>query len=92
MQLAELVWDGEDRRSLVALDRAALRAARGFGAETVEMWLDADPDAARVLARLGWEAAPHPEIKLVVHTFHPGISPSSVPGRFYLTMGDTDLV
>ncbi len=89
---ADLVWDGEDRRALSALDRAVTRLARLHRAEAVEMWLDSDPEAAQALTGLGWESAPHPAIKLVVHSFHPGLPPASVPGRFYVTMSDADLV
>jgi hypothetical protein len=89
---AELVWDGEDARALAALDRAAASAARGVGAERLEMWLDGDAQAASVLARLGWQAGPHPLIKRVVHCFHPAIDPAGVPGRLYVTMSDGDLV
>ncbi len=91
-QWAELIWDGEDRRALSALDRAVTRFVRGRRAEGVEMWLDGDAEAARALTWLGWEGAPHPAIRLVVHSFHPGLQPASVPGRFYVTMGDADLV
>ena len=56
------------------------------------MWLDGDAEAARALTWLGWEGAPHPAIRLVVHSFHPAIDLASVPGRFYVTMGDADLV
>jgi hypothetical protein len=45
-----------------------------------------------VLTGLGWESAPHPAIKLVVHSFHPDLPLVSVPGRFYVTMSDADLV
>ncbi len=91
-QWADLVWDGEDRRALAALDRAVATLARRAGAVDVEMWLDGDPDGGRVLAGLGWTSAPHPAIKLVVHSFHPAIEPGATAGRFHVTMGDADLV
>jgi hypothetical protein len=89
---AELVWDGEDPRALGALDRAAARAARDAGAEWLEMWLDGDAEAARALAGLGWQSGPHPLLSLVVHSFHPAVDPAAIPGRFYVTMSDADLV
>ncbi len=90
--VAELVWDGEDRRALAALDRAVARRARRAGADELEMWLDGDSDAGRALTYLGWTNAAHPAIRLVVHSFHPAIRPEATVGRFYVTMGDADLV
>lgn len=89
---AELVWDGEDLRALAALDRAAVRWARRQGVAALEMWLDADPAAAHGLARWGWVASTHPDIRLVTHCFHPAIEPAAISGHFYVTMGDADLV
>jgi hypothetical protein len=89
---AELVWNGRDPRALAALDRSAARLARVAGAERLEMWLGSDEAAAAALARLGWKVQEHPLIRMVVHTFHLEIPAESVPGRFYLTMADSDLV
>ena len=91
-QWLDLIWDGEDPRALAALDRQATKLAVRSGATEIEMWLDADREAALELARIGWEATPHPDIRLVVHSFHPEIMPAAVPGRFYVTKGDADLV
>jgi hypothetical protein len=89
---ADLVWDGEDSRALVSLDRAVARLARRASAGSVEMWLDADPESARTLTETGWQGAHHPDVRLVVRTIHPAVDPASVPGRFYVTMADADLV
>jgi hypothetical protein len=89
---AELVWNGCDRRAVGALDRAAAERARKAGAERLEMWLGSDDEAAAALEWLGWKVQDHPLVRMVVHTFHPAIAPDSVPGRFYLTMADSDLV
>jgi hypothetical protein len=89
---ADLVWDGCDWRALAALDRAASVVARRAGAETLEMWLGYDAAAGTAFQELGWTVQEHPLVRMVVHTFHPAIPADSVPGRFYLTMGDSDLV
>ncbi len=88
----ELVWDGEDVRALAALDRAASSVARRGGAERLQMWLAGDEHAAQAFTDLGWSSAEHPMIRQVVHPFHPAVPADSVPGRVYLTMGDSDLV
>lgn len=90
---AELVWDGEDERALAALDRAVAARAREAGASRIELWLMGDESAAAALSRLSWVAAPHPAgVAMVVRLFHPAIDPAVVPGHFYVTMGDADLV
>ncbi len=90
---ADLVWDGEDRRALAALDRAVVAVARRAGAAGLEMWLDGDDAAEAVFAGLGWERGTHPDgLVMVARSFHPEIAAASFAGRFYLTMGDADLV
>ncbi|MFZ5786512.1 MAG: GNAT family N-acetyltransferase, partial [Acidobacteriota bacterium] len=52
--VADLLWDGEDRRALEALDREVATAARAAGAERLAMWLMGDAAAERALSDLGW--------------------------------------
>jgi hypothetical protein len=92
LQWVELVWDGEDVRALAALDRRVAAIARAAGCERMEMWLDGDRAATEALVALGWDELENPEVRLVVHSFHSEIDPASVPGRFYLTMSDADLI
>jgi hypothetical protein len=90
---AELVWDGEDPAALAALDRAVTSGSLAVKLERVEMWLMGDEVAAEALRRLGWEQRKHPDkLALVARSFLPGIDVTTFPGRFYVTMGDSDLV
>ncbi len=90
---AELVWDGEDPAALAALDRAITSGSLAVKLERLDMWLMGDELAAEVLRRLGWEQRKHPDrLSLVARSFHPDIDVTTFPGRFYVTMGDSDLV
>ncbi|HYH44910.1 MAG TPA: hypothetical protein VEG34_04445, partial [Thermoanaerobaculia bacterium] len=89
---AELVWDG-DPRSLAALDDAVAAVAREAGAERFEAWLAGDAAAAAVLAGRGWQRREQPDgLHLTLRSFDPGLDITDLAGRFYLTMGDADLV
>jgi hypothetical protein len=91
--LAELVWDGEDPAALAALDRAITSGALAVKLERLDMWLMGDDPAAEALRRLGWEQRKHPgKLSLVARPLHPDINAATLPGRFYVTMGDSDLV
>jgi hypothetical protein len=91
--LAELVWDGEDPSALAALDRAITSGSLAVKLERLDMWLMGDDLAAEALRRLGWEQRRQPErLSLVARSFHPQISDATLPGRFYGTMADSDLV
>jgi hypothetical protein len=48
VQWVELVWDGEDRRCLLALDRAVTSFAHRARTERIELWLDGDRTATVV--------------------------------------------
>jgi hypothetical protein len=90
---AELVWDGEDPAALAALDRAVTSGSLAVKLERVDMWLMGDEVAAEALRRLGWEQRKQPDkLALVARSFLPGIDVTAFPGRFYVTMGDSDLV
>lgn len=90
---ADLIWDGEDPRALVELDRAADAEGRRSGCTRAELWLRGDDAAAACLTKLGWLASTHPEdLRMVARAFHPGLDLPDIARRFYLTMGDSDLV
>jgi hypothetical protein len=90
---AELVWDGEDAGAIAALDRAIIAGSSAVHSARVEVWLAGDEPAAQALTSLGWERREHPERPVVVsRSFHPEIDVAALRGRFYLTMGDSDLV
>jgi hypothetical protein len=88
----DLVWDGEDPRALAALDDAAGRLARRWGAAEIEMWLANDAAAEVVFSARDWASTPHPQVKLTALSFQPGVDGNDVVRRYYLTMGDSDLV
>ncbi len=91
--VADLVWDGEDPRALLALDRAVGRLSRRTGAERAEMWLAGDAPAQRVFASVGWQVGPRPDaLQMAAYTFRPDIDATAFPALFYLTMADADLV
>jgi Acetyltransferase (GNAT) domain len=93
MAVAELIWDGADERALAALDRAACARARTAGVGRAEMWLDGDDRAEAAFAALGWKPETHPDrLVMVARSFDPRIDVAGFAGRFYLTMGDSDLV
>ncbi|MCX7894589.1 MAG: hypothetical protein N2447_01340, partial [Thermoanaerobaculum sp.] len=58
----------------------------------LEAWLTGDPETAQVLRDLGFSSVHHPDLALVVRCFHPALDPASVPGAFFTTWGDTDLI
>ena len=90
---AELVWDGEDPGALAALDRAITSGSLAVKLERLDMWLMGDQLAAEALRRLGWEQRKHPDkLSLVARSFHRDINVTTLPGRFYVTMGDSDQV
>jgi hypothetical protein len=91
--LADLVWDGEDPSALAAIDRAITSGSLAVKLERLDMWLMGDDAAAEALRRLGWEQRRQPDkLSLVAHSFHPEIGVGTLPARFYVTMGDSDLV
>lgn len=91
--VAELIWDGADERALAALDRAVCTRARAAGVGRAEMWLDGDDLAEAAFAALGWERGAHPDrLVMVARSFDLRIDVAGFAGRFYLTMGDSDLV
>ena len=93
LRLAELVWDGESARTLAALDRELDAVADRHGCGQVETWLSGDPQAERALEALGWSRCEEPnDLHLVIRSFDEGIDSKAMAERFYLTMGDADLV
>jgi hypothetical protein len=91
--LADLLWDGDDRRAVTALLRAACRLAAAAGAATVSAWLDGDAACQRILADHGWVGRPHPApVNLVMRPEHPALAHEALAGRVYVTAADADLV
>lgn len=90
---AELVWDGEDRRTLRELDAEVDRIARRAGARECRLWLAGDPVAEAVLEERGWRPGTEPQdLHLGAVSFLADLDPLAVCRRLYLTMGDADLV
>ncbi|MGC8917662.1 MAG: hypothetical protein ACP5NF_11870 [Thermoanaerobaculum sp.] len=91
--LAMVDWAGPPE---VPVWRALLAtAAERFGRRahrTMEAWLAGDPSMTEVLRELGFTVEEHPAVRLAVRVFHPDMNPASVPGRFFVTWGDTDLI
>ena len=93
LRLADLVWDGENVATLSALDAELDRFAKRLGCAELETWLGGDPDAESVIESLGWHRCPEPnDLQLVIRSFTDRVDPEAMGARFYLTMGDSDLV
>ena len=91
-RVVDLVWDGSAAAALAALDRGIDAVALEGGAERAEMWLMGDEAAIAAITAGGWLAGSAPQgLKLVARSFDPTIDASSLPGRFYVTLGDSDL-
>jgi hypothetical protein len=89
--LLDLAWDGDDPRALHALDDEARRAAEAFGAPRMEMWLQGDEAARRVLLEYGWEEHSEPSpVRLGTVVFDLGIDGPGLARRFYATLGDVE--
>jgi len=91
-RVVDLLWDGAAAAALAALDRGVDAVALEDGAERAEMWLMGDEDAVAAMTDGGWVVGAAPQgLRLVARSFDPSIDPSSFPGRFYVTLGDSDL-
>lgn len=90
---ADLVWDGEDPRAVAAVDRAAARLADAAGVEHHEAWLAGDEAGAEALRARGWRCRPDPSGVCMVARLGADAPPAErLAGRWYVTMGDADLV
>jgi hypothetical protein len=93
LRWAELVWDGEEARDLVSLDRALDAFARRLACTSLELWLGGDEPAQQILGRLGWMQQPCPQdVLMVARSFDSRADLRRMQESFYLTMGDSDLV
>lgn len=90
--LAELLWDGKDIASLEKLLTAVERYGAQLGLRRLELWLTGDPLLAQALGALGFRARAHPEVALIVRSFHPTLATETVARGIFLTLGDSDLV
>lgn len=61
-------------------------------AQGLEAWLVGDDPTAEALMALGFSCEPHDQVRLAVRIFHPDLDPQLLPGRFYVTWGDSDLI
>jgi hypothetical protein len=88
----DLIWDGESKDAIVALDGEVSGLARRAGAKLISMWISGDDRAKEVLESIGWEFSEHPRQVLASRSFHPEINSGDFIRRFYYTMGDSDMV
>ena len=92
-QWIDLVWDGREPQALITLDNEIARIARSKGAKGVEMWLSGDEPVANILRSSGWERVEHPQqLHMTSVLFDSTLDRADLIRRFYLTMGDSDLV
>lgn len=93
LRWVDLVWDGRDPAALEVLSRTFLTMAKRSRLPAVELWLDGDERAARVLEEHGWIRMTHPlELNFTIVSFDPSIHADELAATFYVTMGDSDLV
>lgn len=92
LRWADLVWDGVREEDLEILDRGIHDLARSHGLEHGHLWLDGDPEAARVLLRRGWVPGREPAgLSLGAVALTDGVHAADVARRLYVTMADADL-
>jgi len=95
-QATSLYWQAEQKAQQYAkLASHEIRGSLNAIIATCDVLLEGYTDqlAAEALRRLGWEQRKHPDkLSLVARSFHPEINVTTFPGRFYVTMGDSDLV
>jgi hypothetical protein len=89
--VVDLLWDGEPPALLRLLEEVRAEAWERR-LEVVELWLAGDPQAESVLRRCGWRCQVHPDLHRVARSFDSAVEVGDFPGRFLLTLADTDLV
>ncbi len=91
--IAELMWDGEDLRSLEAVTgRIQLEAALA-NAAGLELWSPPGTYLAAGLSSLGWKSDRHPGgASLALMGFDPAIDEAWLLDNLFYSMGDSDLV
>ncbi len=88
----DLVWDGQHPGALELAAHLGRLLAEAAGAPRETMWLVGDPEAAEVLARLGYRRRREPDgLVMVARSFPGGPDLERVGGRVYLTLADSDL-
>ncbi len=89
----DLVWDGRTG-ALELVEFLSRGLAEQTGACREELWLDGDPEAARLLRGFGFEGGPDPTgVTRVARILDPSLRPEwFAPDRYYTTMADADLV
>lgn len=88
----DLVWDGEKKQHLLAMDELVEKTTRLAGVRHNEMWIANDTEAEEVFIQRGWEFSPHGDLFLVAMSFHPDLDSNNFINELYFTLGDSDLV
>jgi len=89
----DLVWDSEHRGGLELASHLGSRVATQTGADHEAMWLTGDPEASKMLQRMGFSEGPDSGgAAMIVRPMTPSIDIKALDGRVYLTMADADLV
>jgi len=88
----DLIWDGDDREHLIAMDELVEKVTGLAGVKGNEMWIANDQKAEDVFIKRGWEFSQHHELFLVAMSFHPDLDSNKFINGFYFTMADSDLV
>ena len=93
LQLAEMIWDGDDPRALAVLDQALDRLASHLHCARLELWLGNDARAEHTLSGHGWRRQPCPlDMLMVARSFSPLADLDRMQRGCYVSMGDSDLV
>jgi hypothetical protein len=93
LEWIDLLWDGNDKQALIALDDAADKIAEDNKADRLELWLAHDDKAAEVLESRGWVVGAHAQdLHMTSISFDPEVNEKWLLDHFYFTKGDSDLV
>ncbi|MEP7293511.1 MAG: hypothetical protein ABI835_17125, partial [Chloroflexota bacterium] len=89
----DLLWDGQNPKTLVQLERDANRLGRFLNVKELQMWLRGDAQAAEVLRGQGWASVDDDgQPYLSVIPYLPDLKTEDFFEKFYLNMSDSDLV
>ena len=88
----DLIWDGDDKEHLIAMDNLVEDITRSAGVGSNEMWIANDSEAKDIFIQRGWEFSPHSDLFLTALSFHQDIDADKFVSELYFTMGDSDLV
>ena len=93
LKWVDLVWDGSNSETIAYLESKIWSVACKTGAIKVEFWLNNDDDLKEILINCGMKTCTNPyDLYLTTRSFSEEIDEDDFRTRFYLTMGNTDII